>query len=344
MATIVYQGREVTLQRGETVLEGLLRVGASVPHTCRRGLCKTCVLQATPDSVPSAAQRGLLPSESARGLFLACLCRPVTDLHAFPADDAGSTEAEIVDVTRLSATVVRLRLRPDAPVEHQAGQYLVLEREDGLSRSYSMANRPGEPWLELHIRLMAGGAMSGWAYHDARRGTRVRIRGPYGDCVYAPDDPDAPLLMVGVGTGIAPLWGVVREALASDHRGSMTIVEAGLDRQGLYLHDDLRALAREHGTLHMHSCVLEGDGTDSENILRAPVDKFALQLFARADPATKARYRVLLCGDSAVVHRLRRGLFLAGLSSRRIFADAFVLATAPSRAASATQGLGSATP
>ena len=101
---------------------------------------------------------------------------------------------------------------------------------------------------------------------------------------------------------------------------------------------------REHGTLSMHSCVLEGDATDPEGILRVPVDKFVLQLFARADAATKSRYRVLLCGDSAVVHRLRRGLFLAGLSSRRIFADAFVLATAPSRSGSVGQGLGSATP
>ena len=37
----------------------------------------------------------------------------------------------------------------------------------------------------------------------------------------------------------------------------------------------------------------------------------------------------LLCGDPPIVHRLRRGLFLAGLSSRRIFADAFVMGPPP---------------
>jgi hypothetical protein len=39
-----------------------------------------------------------------------------------------------------------------------------------------------------------------------------------------------------------------------------------------------------------------------------------------------------VCGDSAIVQRVRRGLFMAGMSPRRILLDAFVTAPAPNPA------------
>jgi hypothetical protein len=41
-----------------------------------------------------------------------------------------------------------------------------------------------------------------------------------------------------------------------------------------------------------------------------------------------------VCGDAEIVQRTRRGLFMAGVSPRRILVDAFVTAPAPSAPAS----------
>ena len=43
-------------------------------------------------------------------------------------------------------------------------------------------------------------------------GTKAQIRGPAGECFYVPGRPNQPLLLVGVGTGLSPLYGVLREA------------------------------------------------------------------------------------------------------------------------------------
>lgn len=331
MATVTYGRHRVPLASGETVLDGLLRAGADVPHACRSGVCKACTLRAEPGAVPEAAQQGLRPSERTRGVFLACQCRPQADLVAHPAEHADEVAAELVEIERLGATVTRLRLRLDESLPYQAGQYVALRRADGLTRSYSIASRPGEPWLELHVGDVPGGTMSGWARDDARPGDRLGVRGPYGDCVYVPDEPEAPLLLVGVGTGIAPLWGVAREALAAEHRGPVVVIEAAAEPSRLYLHEALRSLAANDPRLRLRSCVLRG-GT--EEIAEASVDAVATEVFEQLGAPKDAR--ALLCGDPLIVHRVRKGLFLAGLSSRRIAADAFVMSPPP---ASASNGV-----
>jgi CDP-4-dehydro-6-deoxyglucose reductase, E3 len=309
---------------GETVLDALLREGVEIAHACRSGVCRSCAVIARSGTVPEAAQVGLRAIEQRQGMLLACLCRPSEDLELAELGDAATVAARIAELEHLSDSVVRVRLEPETSLEYSPGQYLSLRRPDGLARSYSLASVPSEPWLELHIRRIADGRLSRWAYDEAQVGDPVALRGPYGSCCYLPEQPDAPLLLVAVGTGLAPLWGVVREALGAGHRGPITLIQAAATPEGLYLREPLRELAAAHPQLRVRACVLRaGDGGGEPlGIEEAAVDELAVaQLRASADIAGHLAY---VCGDPPVVQRVRRGLFLAGLSPRRIFADPFV--------------------
>ncbi len=323
MASVGYKQERFVLHERETVLDALLRNGVEVPHSCRSGACRSCTMVATAGSVPEPAQTGLREVERRQGMFLACLCRPEGDLEVREVGDSGTVAAELIEVAHLSESVVRLRLQPSEPFDYEPGQYLSLRRADGLTRSYSLASTTLEPWLELHIRRVADGRLSRWAYDEARVGDELAIRGPYGSCCYVADEPDAPVLLVGVGTGLAPLWGVVRRALACGHSGPITLIQAAAEPPGLYMRSELDALARAHPQLRIRTCVLRGGG---EGIEQAAVDELAVgHVRESGDAAATFAY---VCGDPAVVHRVRRGLFLAGVSARRIFADAFVVAPA----------------
>lgn len=61
-------------------------------------------------------------------------------------------------------------------------------RGDGLARPYSIASVPehDRSRIELHVRLVPGGRMSGWLVGPEIRGAGVRVRGPPGDCFYVP--------------------------------------------------------------------------------------------------------------------------------------------------------------
>ncbi len=319
MATIAYQGKRFALHEGETALDALLRNGVEVAYGCRSGICRGCMMRASSGTVPEAAQVGLRAIERRRGMLLTCLCRPTGELELEELGVAGTTAARIIEHTPLSDSVVRIRLAPAQPIRYEAGQYLALRRSDGLTRSYSLASRASEPWLELHVRRVPDGRMSRWLFDEARPGDELALRGPYGQCCYVGEELDAPLLLIAVGTGLAPLWGVVREALAAAHRGPITLVQAAAEPAGLYMRAELEALARAHPQLRLRSCVLRGATGELE---QGSVD--ALAAAQLRESAQASGHLAFVCGDADIVQRVRRELFLAGLSIRRIFADAFV--------------------
>lgn len=317
MAKVKHESRWYPLESGESVLDGLLRQGVSVPHSCRAGACQSCLMKAVSGTVPDAARAGLKDTLVAQGYFLACTCRPPegTELEVAGAEGL-RVPARVASLALLSPDVLRVRLVTDAPLDYRAGQYVSLVREDGLARSYSLASLPREDALELHVRLIQGGAMSGWLAADARPGDRLFLQGPAGSCFYVPGRPEQPLLLAGTGTGLAPLYGIVRDALEAGHTGPIWLFHGARAPAGLYLRDALRELAERHPQLRYRPGVLAGGTRD---IAEGPLDALI-----RAECPKPVGWRAWLCGDPQLVLSLRKKLFLSGLSLKDLHADAFL--------------------
>lgn len=308
---VTYGGSTFALAEGESVLDGLLRQGAAIPHSCKAGSCGSCLMRSVEGTVPERAQSGLKDSWKSRGYFLACVCRPEGDLTVASADGETRVEARITGLEPLSGDVLRVRVACATPLEFRAGQYVTLLRADGLARSYSIASLPEEGDLELHVRRVPQGRMSGWLHAEASPGDGVQVQGPLGECFYTPGNPDQPLLLAGTGTGLAPLWGILRDALAQGHRGPIHLFHGALRSDGLYLVKELERLAKEFSQVEYTPSVLSDSG--------APLDRVVRELRPKLQG-----WRAFLCGDPGVVNQLRKVVFLAGVASREIHADAFL--------------------
>jgi ferredoxin-NADP reductase/ferredoxin len=325
MPTITYAGQPCALNDGETVLDALTRHGVSVPNSCRAGACQSCLVRAVDGGAPANAQQGLKESLRARGFFLACQARPTGDLTVAPADDDAMTRAAAVlhRVERLSADVVRVLLKCDGGFDYRPGQFVHLVRDDGLSRSYSLASLGGgrDRHLELHVRKVAGGAMSTWLHDHAAPGQALEVRGPAGDCFYVPGRAAQPMLLAGTGTGLAPLYAIARDSLGQGHTGPIRLYHGGLSPAGLYLVDELTDLAARHPNLTYVRCVLSGDAAEPDPGVRVgDLEKLIL-----SDLPDLAGWRVFLCGHPALVQSLRKRTFLAGARMKEIHSDAFVM-------------------
>ena len=316
-----YEDERIELTDGESVLDGLLRHGIETPHSCKSGLCQSCLMRAEDGEPPAKSQQGLKDGLRAQNYFLSCVCHPEEDLTVVPPDSAGlEVAAEVAGVDRLTEDVVRLRLRPEGAFEYEPGQFLHLIRGDGLVRSYSIASLPEEEdTLELHVRQIPGGQMSNWIADGLTAGEHVSVRGPAGDCFYIPGNPEQDMLLAGTGTGLAPLYGIAREALRQGHTGRIILMHGGLDASRLYHVEALQELAREHENLTYLRCVLHGE--PGEGVEVGPLDEVVMRLF----PDLKG-WRAFLCGDPGLVNKLRKKVFLAGASNKAIHADAFVTA------------------
>lgn len=159
--------------------------------------------------------------------------------------------------------------------------------------------------------------MSGWLHDTACAGEAVEVRGPFGECHYQSTDPEEPIVLVGVGTGLAPLMGVLHDALTRGHRGSISLFHGARDPGGFYLVEDLRDLARSCPTLSYHRCALEGEAESDLHI--APLDRVVRERI----PSLAGR-RVFICGDPAFVKAMRKTVFLAGAPMKAIHSDSFV--------------------
>lgn len=319
-----FEGDLIELRDGETVLEALLRSGKKVASACRAGACQTCLLRAKQGQPPETAQRPLKETLRLSGCFLACVARPTADLSLVRADEVTEkVPARIEELTRLTRDVLRVRLRALGPFAYRAGQFVNFVRADGLMRPYSLASVPGpggDERLELHVRLIPNGQLSTWLDKHAVLGDVVELRGPIGECFYVPGRPEQPLVLVGSGTGLAPLYGIARDALAQGHRGPITLLHAGRTPARLYYQEELRQIAKDSSQFTYLPCVLEG-GPDDERSGPLVVGAIGDAVAARFPKAQGLR--AFLCGDPDFVNKLRRQLFLAGASRRELFADSF---------------------
>ena len=318
MPKLRFAERDLEIAGGATVLETLEAAGIDVPNSCRAGACQSCLMQAVAGEVPEEARRGVSPAKRELGHFLACVCRPTADLEVARVGGSEAIAATIAAIRRCPGDVLEVRLRGAERLDYRGGQFITLLRDDGLARPYSLASVGGAAELELHVRHFADGAMSGWLARAAP-GVEVAIRGPYGECFYVADDLERPLLLVGTGTGLAPLYGIVREALAAGHRGPITLLHGARRAADLYHRDELAALAAAHDNLEVVASALDATGDD--DMTATPIDALALERAAAAD---RGALRVYLCGAPALVNGLRRRLFIAGVPLRSILADAFL--------------------
>jgi len=309
MPDITVGQRRWPVAMGTNLLDALNAQGLNVPYSCRAGSCHACLvhcLRGEPrDNQPEALEAG----KRIEGWRLACQCQVVDDLCVAVFDPAtDGLPARVAACDWLSPSVLRLRVEPGRPLRYQAGQHLVLWTDSGVARPYSLASLPQEDrFLEFHIDCAQPGAFvdlaRGFAVGDSLR--LGELRG--GALRYDPEWHDRPLWLLAAGTGLAPLFGVLREALREGHQGEIRVVHLARDAREHYLADSLVALAARHSSLQVQLLVPE---------------QFTAALAALK--ATSRHTQALVCGAPAIVEAYARRLFLAGVARNSVLAEEFL--------------------
>ncbi|WP_298207255.1 2Fe-2S iron-sulfur cluster-binding protein [Ferrovum sp.] len=322
MTVIRFQERDFASEAPRTVLESLAEQGIEIPSGCRAGVCQSCLMRCLEGEIPVGSQEGLKPALVAQGYFLACRARPSSDLTVALADAEGLRQkAHVLAVESLNQDIVALRLKPERPLDYRAGQYVRLYRRADLSRCYSLASVPTlDDWLELHIRRIPEGRVSAWVHDQLQVGMQVEIGDSLGQCFYTPGQEEQTLLLLGTGSGLAPLYGIVRDALDQGHRGPIWLYHGSFTAEGLYYQAPLQRLAARFPHFHYVPCV---DRASPEALaLNARVGS-VLEV-AVGDHPGFARHRVFLCGHPEMVKDARLKIFLGGASMAEIHADPFL--------------------
>jgi NAD(P)H-flavin reductase/ferredoxin len=318
MRSITIGESTFSCQPDETVLETLLRENVKVPNGCRQGLCQACLMRSLDNSPPASAQVGLKDTLQKQKYFLACVCRPERNMTvALPNQQGASIEAGVIKKQRLTPDIIRLVLEYQTPFNFFAGQFVNLKRADGLTRSYSIANIPrNNNILEFHIRRLPNGQFSSWVHDELEPGAQLTLSEAQGSCHYLSGRAEQPLMLIGTGSGLAPLYGILADALAQGHSGPIHLYHGSRDLNGLYFVEEMRELAAEFDNFHYTPCV-SGDASESDHVKGRAHD------IALSSIETLKGWRIFLCGHPEMVNQSKRMAFMKGASMADIYADAF---------------------
>lgn len=319
MATITYKNKKYASMAEETVLQTLLRNGINVPFSCKNGVCQACLMRSTDQHPPESSQKGLKQKLIDKNYFLTCKCNTQNDIDiALPKAADVVIQAYLVEKDLLNDDICRLKIESAKVIKYHAGQFINLHQPDGVIRSYSLASVPEEdPYLELHIKKVEGGAMSSWLHDSFNIGDEIEFHGPIGDAYFKPENENQDVLLISTGTGLAPHIGIVRDALLNEHKGAIHLYHGGLDEKGHYLREQLAILASTYQNFNYSLCA-DSVINSTHDVIEGQVSEIAYSNHKHLSECL-----LFLSGNPDMVNSAEIFALDSGVNKESIFSDPF---------------------
>ena len=140
-----------------------------------------------------------------------------------------------------------LTLDDSENLDFQAGQYVNLVIPGGIgARAFSLANAPSQKnVLEFNVRVVPGGAATGFLHKDLRVGDSLSLNGPYGR-FFVRKSARVPMIFIAGGSGLSSPRSMILDLLEEGSTLPITLINGARNRQELYDHDAFLALAAAH--------------------------------------------------------------------------------------------------
>ncbi len=330
-------GVDMLVNEEETVLQAAFRQGITLMHGCKEGQCSSCksVLLDGDAEHGDFSTFALSESEQRDGKVLLCRLYAQSDLEIellnydeemlanwIPARNFTGTISAIDSLTH---DIRRFDVTLDEPMNFHAGQFAEITLTGGVKRSYSMANPPQETTtLSFIIKIYPEGAFSDQLAHTLAVGDTVSLEGPFGTS-FRNKNHHGPTLLVGGGSGMAPVWSILNDLVASGSEQAVRLYYGARSRKDLFYLDEVAALGAQLQDFVFVPALSDSAADDGWNGASGYIHEVLARDFAGA-----ARDRTLeayVCGPPPMVDAVLPVLQKIGVDADNIHLDKFTPAT-----------------
>ena len=328
--TIKPSGHTYQVAEGETILTGAIDAGVNLPYGCRNGACGACKGKVLAGEIDHGDYQSsaLSDAEKAEGLALFCCAKALSDVEiecrevsALNGIKPRILPVRVQSMEKLSHDVMALflKLPSNERMQFMAGQYVEFLLKDGKRRAFSLANAPhNDEFLELHLRLVPGGAFTEYVFNQMQEKAILRLEGPFGS-FYLREASDKPIILLASGTGFAPIKALIEHLQHIGSERPVTLYWGGRRPADLYMADWVQAQMQTMPQLKYVPVVSNAEAEDQWQGRTGFVHQAVLQ-----DHPDLSGHQVYACGAPIVVESAQRDYVqLGGLPSDEFYADAF---------------------
>jgi ferredoxin-NADP reductase len=230
----------------------------------------------------------------------------------------------IVDsIVQETADTKSFVLKPiGSSISYQPGQFLTLLHPLSLAvrRSYSLSSHPLlDQHLQITVKRIANGEFSRWLFDRAKVGDHLQTIGASGFFTLADDlSNDTSLLFLAAGTGIAPVFSLLKEVLFQREQRVVLIYSNRSERETIFYRE---LLSLEKQFPQRLSIVFLF--SESQNLNHARLSIFSLTNLLRQHVIDKTKVVAYVCGPHNYMQMVRITLLTEGISAENIHTEKF---------------------
>ncbi len=315
---------------GDNLLTALAEHDIFIPSACGgRGTCAYCKVRVLDGGgAPGPVEAPYLTAEELKqNIRLSCQVRLRRDIKIRISDslfDIRRFTGRVEHKRPLTDDTVELRIALDdsQDITFKAGQYIQLESQpyrgrDAVMRAYSISSPPSETHaVETVIRLVPDGICTTWVFEVLKQGDPVSFSGPYGE--FCLSDTERPCLFVAGGSGMAPIWSMLRDMREKGNQRSATYFFGALTQADLFYVDELRQLAQSVDWFQFVPALSNEPPDSAWDGERGLIT----EVIARRQPDTSA-CEAYLCGSPGMIDAAVRVLTAGGMPEDQVYYDKF---------------------
>tara|TARA_B100000700_G_C14867150_1_gene771547 strand:- start:100 stop:786 length:687 start_codon:yes stop_codon:yes gene_type:complete len=216
----------------------------------------------------------------------------------------------LIEKKEIAQDILSLRFTKPQDLQFDAGQFiqfLIPDKEKQHKRAYSIASAPKDDSLEFIVKLWPNGKAS-QLFQDLQPGETCDTRGPMG---HFTDTTTSPLILVGTGTGLAPILGIIQNRLVHEQSTKPIYLLAGFrTEKDIFKEEYLKNIAKKYSNF-IQKITLSQPKTHSDIYQKGRVTDHILNHISDDN-------RYMLCGNPAMVQEVRSILTKNNISSEHI--------------------------
>ena len=330
------------VEEDETVLQAAFRQGIMLMHGCKEGQCSSCksLLLDGDAEHEDFSTFALSEIEQEEGKVLLCRLFAYSDLEIellnydeemlttwIPAKRFGGTISAIAELTH---DIRRLDVVLDDALSFRAGQYVdIAIPESGVSRSYSMANPPSEKKaLSFIIKVYPDGEFSSLLASKLAVGDPLEVTGPFG-VSFRDEHNEGPMLLVGGGSGLAPLWSILGDLVESGRQKPIRFYYGARAKRDLFYRGEIAELAAKLDDFRFVPALSALDPGDDWEGRAGLIHEVVASDYA--DRSAVVAMESYACGPPPMVEALLPVFQRIGIDADHIHLDKFTPAAHPNR-------------